>query len=84
MAKIAPQAAKAPSALDRLAQLQEEAKSLNERLAHVEAELRAGNPKVQGLCLALSDWSAELKILERLPWKTTLSDPLSPPSGASS
>jgi hypothetical protein len=25
----------------------------------------AGHPDVEGLCLALSDWSAELKILER-------------------
>jgi hypothetical protein len=37
----------------------------------VEAEILAGNPDLQGLCLALSDWSAELFILERLPWKTT-------------
>jgi hypothetical protein len=34
-------------------------------IASVEAELLAGNPDVQGLCLALSDWSAELRILER-------------------
>jgi len=33
-------------------------------LAAIEAELLAGNPDVQGLCLALSDWSAELRILE--------------------
>lgn len=37
----------------------------------MEAEILAGNPELQGLCLALSDWSAELFILERLPWKTT-------------
>jgi hypothetical protein len=30
----------------------------------VEVELRAGNPDLQGLCLALMDWSAELRILE--------------------
>src|ERR1039457_6961445 len=30
------------------------------------SELRAGNPDVQGLCLALADWSAELRILESL------------------
>jgi len=29
----------------------------------IEAELRAGNPEVEGLCLALSDWSAELRLL---------------------
>jgi len=27
--------------------------------------------ELQGLCLGLSDWSAELRILERLPWKAT-------------
>jgi hypothetical protein len=33
-------------------------------IAAIEAELLAGNPDVQGLCLALSDWWAELRILE--------------------
>jgi hypothetical protein len=33
-------------------------------IAIVEAELLAGNPDVEGLCLALSDWSVELRILE--------------------
>jgi hypothetical protein len=32
--------------------------------AAIEAELLAGNPDVQGLCLALSDWWAELRIIE--------------------
>ena len=32
---------------------------------------------MQGLCLALFDWSAELRILEALPWKLTWSDFLS-------
>jgi hypothetical protein len=32
-------------------------------IAAVEAELLAGNPDIQGLCLALSDWHAELRIL---------------------
>jgi hypothetical protein len=31
--------------------------------------LLAGHPDVEGLCLALSDWSAELRILKALPWK---------------
>jgi hypothetical protein len=30
----------------------------------IEDQLRAGHPDVQGLCLALADWSAELRILE--------------------
>jgi hypothetical protein len=28
--------------------------------------LRAGHPDVEGLCLALADWSGELRILERI------------------
>ena len=33
-------------------------------IAAIEAELLAGNSDVAGLCLALSDWSAELGILQ--------------------
>ncbi len=33
-------------------------------IAAIETEIVAGNPDVQGLCLALSDWSTELRILE--------------------
>jgi len=35
-------------------------------IAAIEAELLAGNPDIQGLCVALSDWSAELRILEKM------------------
>ena len=31
----------------------------------MEAEILAGNPDLPGLCLALSDWWAELRILQR-------------------
>jgi hypothetical protein len=34
-------------------------------IAAIEAELLTGNPDIQGLCLALSDWHAELRILQR-------------------
>jgi hypothetical protein len=34
-------------------------------IAAIAAEILAGNPDLQGLCLALSDWSAELRILEQ-------------------
>ena len=34
-------------------------------IAAIEAELQAGNPDVEGLCLALSDWSAEVRIIEQ-------------------
>jgi hypothetical protein len=33
-------------------------------IAAIEAELLSGNPDVAGLCLALSDWSEELRILQ--------------------
>jgi hypothetical protein len=33
-------------------------------IADIEALLLAGYPDVEDLCLALSDWSAELRILE--------------------
>jgi hypothetical protein len=33
-------------------------------IAAIEDQLCAGRPDVQGLCLALADWSAELRILE--------------------
>jgi hypothetical protein len=33
-------------------------------IAIIETELLAGNPDVPGLCLALSDWWAELRIIE--------------------
>ena len=33
-------------------------------IAAIEAEIRDGNPDLTGLCLALADWWAELRILE--------------------
>jgi hypothetical protein len=33
-------------------------------IAAIEAQIRAGNPDLAGLCLALRDWSAELCILQ--------------------
>ena len=33
-------------------------------IAEIEALILAGHPDVQGLCQALSDWSAELRLLE--------------------
>jgi hypothetical protein len=31
----------------------------------IEAEIRAGNPDLHGLCLGLVDWSCELRRLEK-------------------
>jgi hypothetical protein len=33
-------------------------------IAAIEAEILKGNPDVEGLCLALSDWWVELRIIE--------------------
>jgi hypothetical protein len=33
-------------------------------IAAIEAEILAGNPDLLGLCLALRDWSVELRILQ--------------------
>jgi hypothetical protein len=32
-------------------------------IAEVEELLRAGHPDLQGLCLALADWSSELRLI---------------------
>ena len=40
-------------------------------IAAIEEQLRAGHPDVLGLCLALADWSAELRILEAEQEKPT-------------
>ena len=34
-------------------------------IVSIEAEILAGNPDLPGLCLALSDWCAELRIMQR-------------------
>ncbi len=45
-------------------QLQREIERCHQEIDQVERLLRAGHPDVEGLCLALSDWSGELRILE--------------------
>jgi hypothetical protein len=39
-------------------------------IAAVENQLRSGHPEIHGLCLALMDWSAELRMLETEDRKT--------------
>ena len=34
-------------------------------IAAIEEQILDGNPDLQGLCLALSDWSAELRLLQQ-------------------
>ena len=50
--------------MESASELQREIERCHREIAEIERQLRAGNPEVQGLCLALSDWSAELKIIE--------------------
>ena len=45
-------------------QRQREIDRCHAEISELEALLRAGHPEVEGLCLALADWSAELRILE--------------------
>lgn len=52
---------------------QREIERCREEIIEAERQLRAGHPDIVGLCLALSDWSAELKILEGA-WKKQSSD----------
>jgi hypothetical protein len=40
-------------------------------IAAIESQLRAGHPEVHGLCLALQDWSAELRMLQTEERKTS-------------
>ena len=42
-------------------------------IAAIEAQILAGNPDLQGLCLALSDWSAELRLVQQE--RVSLSEP---------
>ncbi len=55
-------------------QRQREMDRCRAEIADIEALLQAGHPDVEGLCMALSDWSAELRILERQAWKNNSSD----------
>ncbi len=34
-------------------------------IAAIEAVIHAGHPDLQGLCMALSDWWEELRLIER-------------------
>ena len=54
-------------------------------IAEIEALLRSGHPDIEGLCLALSDWWAELRLIEQHPmtgWEqsTPGTDKEEPPS----
>ena len=47
------------------AQWRREVDRCRAEIAATEALLLAGHPDVEGLCMALTDWSAELRTLER-------------------
>ena len=46
-------------------QWQREVDRCRAEIAASEALLLTGHPDIEGLCMALADWSAELRILER-------------------
>ena len=46
------------------AEYQREIERCRREIAEIEGLLRSGHPDVEGLCLALADWSAELRLLE--------------------
>ena len=50
---------------EREARLQREIERCQAEIATAERLLRNGHPDLEGLCLALADWSAELQLLER-------------------
>jgi hypothetical protein len=33
-------------------------------MAEIESAIRAGHPDIEGLCLALADWSGELRLIK--------------------
>jgi hypothetical protein len=35
-----------------------------QEIAAIEDQIRDGHPDIQGLCLALADWHAELRLME--------------------
>ena len=43
----------------------EEAERCRQEIAAIEALICSGHPDLHGLCLALSDWCAELRLIER-------------------
>lgn len=55
-------------------ELQRDIERCHIEITEVERLLRSGHPDVEGLCLALADWSAELRILEGQPWKNNSSE----------
>ncbi len=53
--------------------LQREIDRCRAEIREAERLLRSGHPDVAGLCMALSDWAAELRILEAQAWTRTSS-----------
>jgi hypothetical protein len=62
--------------------MDEESERCRLEIAAIEAELLADNPDVAGLCLALSDWSGELRILQNGTVTRSPDDQSSPKSRA--
>jgi hypothetical protein len=52
-----------PGGIDQ-AQVTASAEQCLQEIAAIEAQIRAGHPDLEGLCLALADWSGELRLLK--------------------
>jgi len=53
------------SSVGEPAELEAAIERCRREIAEIESLLLAGHRDVQGLCMALSDWSAELMLIER-------------------
>jgi hypothetical protein len=52
------------SSVGEPAELEAAIERCRREIAEIEALLLAGHRDVEGLCMALSDWSAELRLIE--------------------
>lgn len=55
-----------------------DAERCRREIAEIERLLLAGHPDVEGLCMSLSDWSAELRLIEQ---ENQLNKAKPPPDG---
>jgi hypothetical protein len=49
--------------------IQRDIERCQREVREIEDALRGGHPDIAGLCLALADWSTELRIIQGRAWK---------------
>jgi hypothetical protein len=72
-----------PQSQESDARLRREIDRCRAEIESAKRLLRSGHPDIEGLCLALADWSAELRILEEWQWRNESSECSCPASGCS-